>query len=274
MRTKKPFEDLTFADDFMFGHVLENNPDLCRDLVQVILGRPISKITGLQKQHVVDSAYNSRGVRFDVHFQDEESKVYSVEMQAWDQRNLPKRMRFYSNSMDQEQLDKGSKIEELKDTYVIFICTYNISKERSLARYTFHRRCDEDLAYTLEDGTHLIVVCAENNDKTISEDLKNLLCYVSTGKMSDPLTQRLEEHVSLGRRTKEWRREYMLFAEYLDEAKAEGITMGKTESRIELNTLNAALLKDGRIDDLKQSLTDPDFQEKLLQEYGLLNKAK
>ncbi len=236
LKAKKPFEELTFSDDFIFCHVLENNPDLCRKLVEVILGRHIGKIQGIKKQHTIDTAYDVRGVRFDIHFSDETSKIYSVEMQTYNERDLSKRCRFYLSSMDQEQLDKGSHISGLKDTYIIFICTYNIAVQHNLARYTFERTCSEIPEYKLEDGTHLIIVCAENGDENVSDELKNLLSYIADGEASDMLTTRLEEHVSIGRKSKEWRREYMLMAEYLDEAKAEGIEEEK--KRTVLNMLH------------------------------------
>ncbi len=267
MRREKRYEDLTFTDDFMFCRVLENNPDLCRELVELILDRPIGEIHGLQKQHVTDLAYDVRGVRFDVHFQDESEKIYSVEMQAYNEKNLAKRFRFYSSAMDQEQLDKGCSFGQLQDTYVIFICTYNIASQYNLAKYTFERVCMENMAYRLEDGTHLIVVCAENEDTAISDKLRNFLRYIAGSMTPDGFTSRLEKAVDIGRISKEWRREYMLMVEYLNEAKAEG----KKEGREQINELNNLLVKDNRSDDLTRSIVDRDYQQKLLQEYGLTN---
>ena len=38
MAERKTYEELTFCDDFMFCKVLENGPDLCKALLEVILG--------------------------------------------------------------------------------------------------------------------------------------------------------------------------------------------------------------------------------------------
>ncbi len=175
--------------------------------------------------------------------------------------------------MDQEQLDKGSHISELKDTYIIFICTYNIASHHNLARYTFERTCSEIPEYKLEDGTHLIIVCTENGDENVSDELKNLLSYIADGEASDMLTTRLEEHVSIGRKSKEWRREYMLMAEYLDEAKAEGIKEGKQWGE-RVTRLMSALVKAGRLEDLKRSTEDTAFLQQLLEEYDLDEKRE
>ena len=48
-----------------------------------------------------------------------------------------------------------------------------------------------------------------------------------------------------------------------------GIQRGIERDRRVLNRLNDLLLEDGRIEDLKRSTKDSDFQQKLLDEYGL-----
>ena len=48
-----------------------------------------------------------------------------------------------------------------------------------------------------------------------------------------------------------------------------GMQRGIERDRRALNRLNDLLIKDGRIEDLKRSTKDIDFQQKLLDEYGL-----
>ena len=38
----KPIEELTFTDDYMFGHVLRN-PDICKELLERLLHIKIEK---------------------------------------------------------------------------------------------------------------------------------------------------------------------------------------------------------------------------------------
>ena len=44
---------------------------------------------------------------------------------------------------------------------------------------------------------------------------------------------------------------------------------GKTEGRNDVNELNQCLLRDNRIDDLKRSTTDTEYQNSLMAEYGI-----
>ena len=40
----KKFNELTFSDDFMFGKVLTTNKELCKELLELILGEKINRI--------------------------------------------------------------------------------------------------------------------------------------------------------------------------------------------------------------------------------------
>ncbi len=40
----KTYQELTFTDDFMFCHILQSNPDICKDLVELLLARKVSSI--------------------------------------------------------------------------------------------------------------------------------------------------------------------------------------------------------------------------------------
>ena len=54
-----------------------------------------------------------------------------------------------------------------------------------------------------------------------------------------------------------------------EEAKAEGIEIGIEKERIIVNKLNKKLMDDERYDDLRKSILDRDFQNKLIEEYGI-----
>ena len=55
--------------------------------------------------------------------------------------------------------------------------------------------------------------------------------------------------------------------------KTEGLAEGRTEGRASgvalINQLHSLLINDGRMDDLKKSINDSEYQEKLIREYKL-----
>ena len=90
----KKFEDLTFTDDFMFCKVMQNS-DLCKRFIEMILSDTIGKFTYISIQHNLKNYEQAKSVRFDVLVQTENGKFYDVEMQVSNEKNIPKRMRFY-----------------------------------------------------------------------------------------------------------------------------------------------------------------------------------
>ena len=65
---------------------------------------------------------------------------------------LPKRSRYYQDLIDIELIDKGEDYSELKNSIVIFICTFDeFGKGRHL--YTFENICIQDETIRLDDKT-------------------------------------------------------------------------------------------------------------------------
>ena len=62
----KRYEDLGFTDDFIFCKTLENNLDLTKELLELILDIRISGVRLAQSQKSLKFTALDRGVRFDV----------------------------------------------------------------------------------------------------------------------------------------------------------------------------------------------------------------
>ena len=78
----KPFEDLTFHDDFMFGIVMQDR-EICREALECMLGMKIARVDYAEPQRTLDPLYTAHGVRLDVYVQDSD-RVYDVEIQNRD----------------------------------------------------------------------------------------------------------------------------------------------------------------------------------------------
>ena len=160
----KRFEDLTLQDDFMFCKVMQN-PDLCKRLIEMILSNTIGKIAYISVQHNLKNYEQAKSVRFDVLVQAENGKFYDVEMQVSNEKNIPKRMRFYQAAIDISFLDKGNSYNNLNDCFIIFICTFDaIGKNRPI--YTFENICLEDKNISLQNGTKKVIINSEAFENT------------------------------------------------------------------------------------------------------------
>lgn len=205
----KKYEELTFTDDFMFCKILTNNPELCHELLELILGRKVGAFTRLDKQKPIEITADGKGVRFDVYSEDDSNTVYDCEMQTTDNRNLPKRTRYYQGMIDLSLIERGADYNKLKRSYIIFICPFDEFK-LGLHKYTFQNRCNEQPELVLGDESTKIFLCAGGDANDVSDDMKEFLEWLTTGKTGQcELVNNLDHAIQKARDHEEWRLEYM-----------------------------------------------------------------
>ena len=76
---KKPFEELTIADDFMFCKVMEHE-SICKEFLEILFNAKIEKITYLSSQNTVTTNSSAKNIRLDVLVKDEAGTSYDIEM--------------------------------------------------------------------------------------------------------------------------------------------------------------------------------------------------
>ena len=162
----KRWEDLDITDDFIFTRVMRNKK-LCRTLLEMILKVKVGRIKFLTSHHAIQIAPNAKGIIMDVYLKDE-NKVINVEMQVSNHGDLPRRARYYQAAADIDTTPKGSKYKDLKQNYVIFICTFApFLKGKPI--YSFQNYCiNYGVPIPLADGTEKIFL------NTTAKDLTNL----------------------------------------------------------------------------------------------------
>jgi len=232
--SEKTYDELEFTDDFLFCNILMANEDLCIELVEMITGRKIKSIVKSEDQKSIRLTHDGKGVRFDVYFEDEENVVYDIEMQTTQKYNLRKRTRYYQGMIDLDILSKGSDYNSLKETYIIFICTFDeYGDGRHI--YTFENICRENPEIKFNDGTHKIFLCAGGDKDDCSEKMKDFLDYIAGRETHGKLSDRLKDEVIKSRKHEQWRLSYMLleekYKEKFDEGLEQGIEQGRTEER-------------------------------------------
>ncbi len=240
MARRKTYEELTFCDDFMFCKILEDDPALCKSLLEAILEQQIDGFVRVKKQETVGHDAFSHGVRFDVYVTDGQGAVYDVEMQqANGRRELPKRSRYLQSMMDLDLLLPGENYRNLKKSYVIFICRFNLFPEAGLYKYSFRNVCREAPDIVLGDEAEKIFLCTKGKENSMPPGLKGLLRYLEQQPASDALTENIDAAVRKARNLGRWRREYMTLEEKLQDAREEGREEGRLEGREEerANTL-------------------------------------
>ncbi len=219
------YEKLTLADDFMFGKIMACREDLCKELLELVLGIRIARIRYIEPQKDVQITADGKGVRFDVYVDDDNQTVYDMEMQAVPRNNLPKRSRYYGSMMDLNMIEHGVDYKELRQSFVIFICKFNpFDGKRHF--YTFENTCKEEQELPLGDGTAKIFLCTKGQSDDISGEMAAFLDYLTDGIAASAFTKRLDDAVCYARRNKEWRIQYMTMEMALKEKLDEGVEKG------------------------------------------------
>ena len=258
-KRKKRYEELSLFDDFLFRKIMENNTDLCKELTEVIIGRKIGKIISMSEQKPVEITADGRGVRFDVYMEDDESTVYDIEMQTYEEKELPKRTRYYQGMIDLHTMERGARFGELKKSYIVFICMKNPFKEYGLHKYDMRTVCLQDPEVPFDDGSHKIILSAEGDKDDVSANLAAFLQYLVTKRAETDLTRRLDEKVRESRDHERWRMEYMTLEERDQRMREEGWNA--------LAKLISFLMEKGLIEEAQKAAGDKEYAVTLMEKY-------
>lgn len=263
---------LPFTNDFIFSMVMRN-PEICKSLLERILPDEefseiklsdpdtallLEDLLNVDTQNSLKFGECSHGVRFDAYITSKDMWA-EIEMQTYSRVHAGKRSRYYHANMDMDFLEAGQPYEELKKSYVIFICTFDYMK-KGAPIYHF-RSYDPATDICLDDECHTIILNTACPLDIVPDKLKPLYAYIrDASNQSDDFIRTLDSYVRKYNST-EWRQR-QLTLEHLIEKERE-----KTAYRI--NQLNQRLAEAGRIDDLIKSTTDATYQKKLFQEFDL-----
>ena len=219
----KSVDELTFIDDFMFGTVMKHK-SVCKGVLERLLRIKVGKIEYPSLQKTIAPFYESKGIRLDVYVA-EPSRVFDIEIQTSVSSDLPKRTRYYQSLMDVDCLLRGQSYAELKDSYVIFICTQDpFGKGRPV--YTFENTCRETGGLFLDDRTTKVFYNASAYDKEKDDELHALLRYLCKKQATSHFTQSIDELVETTKNNEKFRSLYMSLNIHKDDLLMAGEKIG------------------------------------------------
>ena len=236
MSFAEKWESLTFANNFIFCKVLEDNPDITKEILELLLDIQIDHIEqpASQKEFKVD--FDSRGIRFDVYVKDGGGRSFDIEIQTSHFLNLGKRARYYQGLTDVDSVQSGMDYDVLKDSYVIFLCLGDPFGQ-GLPVYTFRYRADENNLILMDDGTVNIFFNARMYAKMKSQKMQAFCEYLCGQKTDTDFTDRLSVLVERLKLNPQRRHEYMTWEQELKHreriVREEALEEGRTEERLE-----------------------------------------
>lgn len=223
---------LPFSNRYVFAKVMQDNPDLCKEVIERVLDIKINHIESIEIESE-STSITHRGVRFDVFLKSDEA-AFEVEMQTYEQKELPKRMRYYRSQLDRRMLAKGEAFDGLKPVYVVFICLDD-PFGYDLPVYTFTSTCKENPAVPFNNGAFDVVLCAHSDLNLTSPAISNLLQFVATdhSSESDYLTVRLAAAVESAYNDEDWVKNMSWLDWDIQDAKAHAAAEGRAEGLAE-----------------------------------------
>ena len=232
---EEKWERATIANNFIFYKVMHNNPEICKELLEILLEMKLDRIE-MRQEEEVEIDYGKKGIRMDVYAYGVD-KAFNIELQTSDTGELPERARYYQGVLDVDQLNKGVEYSELRTSYVIFICIPDIFK-KGLGKYSFENICKENSEVVLNDRAYKYFFIAKNYDKILNEDQKDFLMFVLSNECSSGFSNKISKMVEAAKHNTQWRKQFMEFERQMAysfrEGKAEGLVEGKAEAKEEV----------------------------------------
>ena len=229
--SRKPLSELNLSDNYLFANTMSNE-GVCKEFLEKLLHIEIAELEIVKSEWTQEVYYDAKAVRFDIYAKDTSGQVYDIEMQNPKETNLAKRSRYYSSIIDTNEMQKGCTYDELPQTYVIFICTFDpFGDGRHI--YTFENFCKENREIALQDEAKKVILSTKGTMDDVSDEMRDFLKYVesSTADMATVSNGSLTRHIhDVVEKVKIERQvDYMTLQEMIDEEKRAGYEEGLAE---------------------------------------------
>ncbi|MBO4779374.1 MAG: PD-(D/E)XK nuclease family transposase [Selenomonadaceae bacterium] len=122
----KAVQELNLLDDVLMTVVFKDDTELTEFVLKIILNLDL-KVTSVKVQDTLKNL-KGRSVRLDIHAISEDGKHFNIEIQRQDKGAGAKRARYNSSLIDANTLSEGEDVDDLPETYVIFITERDVLK--------------------------------------------------------------------------------------------------------------------------------------------------
>lgn len=167
----KNFFPLT--NDLMFKILFVKEPDLLISILNSVLfpdGEHTIRNIKILNPELVGSSPNDKRSYLDIRAQDEDGKIFHVEIQVAHQSSFVKRSLYYLSGLIRDQLNRGSMYSDLKPVYQINIVDFDlIPSENFHSKFKFREESNPDIILTDDVEIHFLELC-----KFVKRDVREL----------------------------------------------------------------------------------------------------
>ena len=168
---RKAVSGFNLMDDTFFAVVLEDR-EACEYLLSALMGKPIKLIENKTQYSIRN--IESHSVVLDALVEDQDHRLFNVEIQVGDKGNHERRLRCYQTAIDWSCLQKGIDYKNMPELYMIFISNFDpFGKNKNFYEIgQYVKGCNLDY----DDGVHKLYFNTAVIDDT---ELSKLLQYLA-----------------------------------------------------------------------------------------------
>ena len=147
----------------VFFEALVEDPDMCEELLQVLLDNPRLRIKPetLKPQYDVKFIAN-RSIRVDAYVEGSEDVVFNIEVQRSDQCAHLRRVRYNGSAITVKRSEPGDDFKDVQELYIVYITENDFLKGGKTTYHAVTRA--EETGQILDDGLHVVYVNTEVDD--------------------------------------------------------------------------------------------------------------
>lgn len=165
------------TDDLVFGHVMSKKKN-CLELLRRMFPELHLKKVNVITQYDGNIGLETKNIRLDVWAQDDQGRVYDIEMQTTKTNDLEQRMLYYAMNLNRFTLRTGQSYSKLKSSYVVFLCTFD-PYDQGESVYDFAYFDKRTRSIEFKTGTHVKVFNSKGNDHDLNRKMRDFLDYMN-----------------------------------------------------------------------------------------------
>lgn len=207
--------------------------EICKEFIEKLLKIDIQKVIYSETEKTISLSNKGKGIRLDVFVETNDGRIIDIEMQTSEKnQDFGKRTRYYQGLIDLNHLEKGESYRKLKESYIIFVCTFDPFKlNRKI--YTFKNKCIYEENLELNDETTKIFLNSKGTVGKINEEIKNFLEYVNGEEVKGSFTAKVDDRLKEVKSRAEIGVEYMTLELWLQDAKDDAFAEGAFAEKLE-----------------------------------------
>lgn len=185
-KKKAYIERLRPIDDVMF-EILAKDPEVCEEILKVILEDPKLKVLSVTPQDSIKNLYG-RSVRLDALCELSTGETVNVEVQRSDNDNHLMRARYNLSCITANIMEPGAKFEKVPTVCFVYISEFDVFGEN---KTTYHvDSVIRETGTVVDDKCYRIFVNTKVKDET---EISKLMEHFMQNNFSDPDFPKLSE---------------------------------------------------------------------------------